>query len=127
MGAAGAKSQENSPGKMLFNNACRTCHTLRQGDNRLGPHLYGIIGRAAGSIPQYGYSDAMRRSRVVWDEATLERFIERPDTLVPGNSMKPYTSVARPEDRAAIIDYLKRSSSGANAARLPGGISGRGE
>jgi cytochrome c len=109
-GVGAAKSQD-TPGQVLFNNACRTCHTLRPGDNRLGPHLYAIVGRRAGSLPDYAYSDAMRRSGLVWDEETLETFIENPEAVVPGNSMKPYTSVVSPEMRAAIIDHLKANGS----------------
>ena len=62
-------------GQQVFNNVCRTCHTTREGDNRLGPHLYKIIGRKAGSLPDYGYSTAMKGADLVWDEEKLERFI----------------------------------------------------
>jgi cytochrome c len=48
-------------GQLLFNNACRTCHTMKEGDNRLGPNLHKIIGRKAGSLPNYGYSSTRGR------------------------------------------------------------------
>ena len=48
-------------GQLLFNNACRTCHTMKEGDNRLGPNLHNIIGRKAGSLPNYGYSSTRGR------------------------------------------------------------------
>ena len=54
-------------GQLLFNNACRTCHTMKEGDNRLGPNLHNIIGRKAGSLPNYGYSSAMKGADFVWD------------------------------------------------------------
>jgi cytochrome c len=98
---------QDDPSQLIFNNACRTCHTVEQGDNRLGPSLAGIIGRKAGSLPDYAYSDAMKNSPVVWDEATLDRFIESPDAVVAGNNMKPYTGMTDAEDRAAIVAYLK--------------------
>jgi hypothetical protein len=47
-------------GQLIFNNACRTCHTTKEGDNRLGPNLHNIIGRKAGSLPNFGYSSAMK-------------------------------------------------------------------
>jgi cytochrome c len=47
-------------GQLIFNNACRTCHTTKEGDNRLGPNLHNIIGRKAGSLPSFGYSSAMK-------------------------------------------------------------------
>jgi len=101
-----AAAQDNR-GELAFNNTCRTCHTLKQGDNRLGPSLAGLIGRKAGSVSGYPYSDAMKKSGVVWDEATLDRFIEHPDAAVPGNNMKPFAGLPSADDRAAIIAYLK--------------------
>jgi cytochrome c len=93
-------------GQLLFNNACRTCHTTRQSDNRLGPHLYKIIGRKAGSLPNYGYSSAMKSADFIWDEAKLNRFIANPDEIVPGNNMKPYGGLASSDDRAKVIAFL---------------------
>jgi cytochrome c len=77
-------------GQLIFNNVCRTCHTTREGDNRLGPNLYRIIGRKAGSVQDYGYSSAMKGADFVWAEEKLDRFIARPEQLVPGNNMKPF-------------------------------------
>jgi len=94
-------------GELAFNNPCRTCHTVKEGDNRLGPSLAGLIGRKAGSLPGYPYSDAMKKIGVIWDEATLDRFIEHPDAVVPGNNMKPFAGLPTADDRAAIIAYLK--------------------
>ena len=94
-------------GELLFNNSCRTCHTLEEGDNRLGPTLHNIVGSKAGSLPDYTYSAGMRGSGIVWDEETLDRFIENPDSVVPGNKMKPYAGMASAEDRATIVAYLK--------------------
>ena len=99
-------------GQLVFNNACRTCHTIREGDNRLGPNLHKIIGRKAGILPGYGYSSAMAGADLVWDEATLDRFIANPDQVVPGNNMKPYGGHASAEERATIIAFLE--ASGAN-------------
>ena len=94
-------------GQIVFNNECRTCHTVKEGDNRLGPSLHGVIGRKAGSLPNFGYSDAMKSSGLTWDEASLDRFIANPDEVVPGNRMKPYGGMASAEERAKIVAYLK--------------------
>jgi cytochrome c len=94
-------------GQLAFNNACRTCHTLRDGDNRLGPNLHKVIGRKAGSLPNYGYSGAMKGADLVWDKATLDRFIANPDQVVSGNNMKPYGGLASAEERAKIIAFLE--------------------
>jgi cytochrome c len=94
-------------GQLAFNNVCRTCHTLKEGDNRLGPSLHKIIGRKAGSLPNYSYSNAMKGADLVWDRATLDRFISNPDQVVPGNNMKPYGGLASAEERAKIIAFLE--------------------
>jgi|SRR5579859_4281863 len=93
-------------GQQVFNNACRTCHTTREGDNRLGPNLYRIIGRKAGSLPDYNYSAAMRDAGFVWDEAKLARFIADPDEVVPGNKMKPYGGLASADDIKRVTALL---------------------
>ena len=80
-------------GQLVFNNACRMCHTTKEGDNRLGPHLYKIVGRKAGSLPNYRYSSGMKSADFVWDEAKLNHFIANPDEIVPGNNMKPYGGI----------------------------------
>lgn len=106
---AGPVAAAESPngGQLLFNNACRTCHTLRDGDNRLGPNLHRIIGRKAGSLPDYAYSSAMKNAGLTWDKATLDRFIANPDQVVPGHNMKPYGGMASAEDRSTIIGFLE--------------------
>jgi cytochrome c len=68
----------------VFNNVCRPCHTIKNGDNRLGPNLYKIIGRKAGSLPDYDYSSAVKSAGFVWDEEKLDHFIASPDKVVPG-------------------------------------------
>jgi cytochrome c len=100
---------DTSAGKVAFNTSCRTCHSIKEGDNRLGPNLHNIIGREAGSA-EYSYSPAMRGSDVVWDAETLDRFIENPDAAVPGNNMKPYGGISDKEVRASIVDYLSTAS-----------------
>src|SRR6266481_4749437 len=59
--------------QQVFNNACRTCHTINEGDNRLGPNLHKIIGRKAGSLPDYNYSSAMKGAGFIWDEEKLDQ------------------------------------------------------
>ncbi len=110
LAASGAWAQEEaSDGRLLFNNACRTCHSLRPHDNRMGPSLAGVVGRTAGALTGYGYSAAMRRAGLVWDEATLDRFLENADETLPGHKMKPYGGIPSKEARRAIIDYLAGS------------------
>jgi cytochrome c len=108
--AVAQSESKGSKGQLLFNNVCRTCHTLKAGDNRLGPNLNRIIGRKAGALPDYGYSSAMRSGDLIWDKSTLDRFMANPDQVVPGHTMQPYGGLASPEERASIIDYLEEGS-----------------
>jgi cytochrome c len=101
-----SQSMEGESGQQAFNNACRTCHMVREGDNRLGPNLYKIVGRKAGSLPDYAFSSAMKDAGFVWDEEKLDRFIANPDQVVPGNSMKPYGGLSSSDDRKKIIAFL---------------------
>ena len=98
---------EPGPEQQTYNNVCRTCHLTKEGDNRLGPNLHKIVGRKAGSLPDYNnYSSAMKNADFVWDEAKLDRFIANPDEVVPGNNMKPYGGLASKDARAKIIAFL---------------------
>lgn len=104
-----AQAADQASGQLAFNNACRTCHLTREGDNRLGPNLHKIVGRKAGSQPNYNYSSAMKEADFVWDEAKLDRFIASPDEVVPGNNMKPYGGLTSKEDRAKIVAFLAQA------------------
>src|SRR4051812_3597983 len=104
-----SQSTEDSSGQQAFNNACRTCHMVKEGDNRLGPNLHKVVGRKAGSLPDYGFSGAMKEAGFVWDEQKLDRFIANPDEVVPGNSMKPYGGLSSSDDRKKIISYLAQA------------------
>ena len=100
-------AEEESDGKVAYNNACRTCHSFKDGDNRLGPTLHGIVGRKAGSIEGFSFSTAMKGSGITWDEANLSEFIANPDKVVHGNAMKPFGGIADASERQKIVDYLK--------------------
>lgn len=102
-----APAGESGGGEEAYNNACRTCHSVKSGDNRLGPSLAGIVGKKAGSESGYQYSPSLKDSGVTFDEATLDKFITNPDSVVPGNNMKPYTGISDAALRAKIIAFLK--------------------
>jgi cytochrome c len=110
-GTASARAaQEAGDPQIIFNNACRTCHSMKEGDNRLGPSLHGVVGRKAGSLPGYAFSPSMKNSGIVWDEATLDAFIANPDQVVHGNNMKPYGGIDAADQRSQIIAFLKKIS-----------------
>ena len=101
---AGAEAQEVD-GERLFQQRCGACHSLQAGQNGIGPHLAGVIGRTAGSIEAARYSDAMRDSGIVWDSGSLDAFLAAPREVIPGTRMT--VSIPDPAQRAAIITYLE--------------------
>lgn len=86
---------------------CQGCHSIDQ--NRVGPRHRGLIGRRAGSLPDFAYSAAMKNSGIVWDERTLDRFLASPRESVPGTKMT-YAGVKSAQDRADLIAYLKQAT-----------------
>ena len=102
--AAGATASAN---EAAFNNACRTCHSTKANDNRVGPSLHGVVGRKAGTAPGFnGYSQIMKNSGITWDESMLDKFIENPEAVVQNNAMKPFKGVPDKSVRAGIIEFL---------------------
>ena len=90
-------------GKTLYQ-GCLGCHSIDEND--LGPRHRGVFGRHAGSIEDYAYSTALKNSGLIWDEATLNRWLTNPSDLVPGTKM--YFKVDDAQSRADIIAYLKQ-------------------
>jgi cytochrome c len=110
---AGALAEEDL--EISFNDHCRECHSFLKDDNRLGPSLYGVVGRKAGAEPGYGYTQSLKDSGVTWDEATLDKWIADPGAVIPGNGMSPpYSGLTDPAIRQRIIAYLKTLAPKAN-------------
>ena len=89
-------------GKTLYQ-GCQACHSID--DNDLGPRHRGVVGRRAGSVEDYAYSNALKNSGLSWDEATLDRWLTNPSALVPGTKM--FFKIDDAQARADIIAYLK--------------------
>ncbi|MCA1443206.1 cytochrome c family protein [Ensifer sp. IC4062] len=88
---------------------CAACHATTD-QNKTGPGLAGIVGRAAGKAAGYNYSPSLASSTLVWDEQTLDSFLQGPRKLVPGTKMT--LSVPKPDDRQSVILYLKSLAAG---------------
>ena len=107
IGAAGAAAGDLAAGETAFK-ACRVCHQIGENArNFVGPDLNGVYGRPAGIVPGYNYSDAMRHSGVVWDEATLAKFLHKPRELVPGTKMA-FPGFDSDSEIADVIAYLRQ-------------------
>lgn len=103
---AGAPALAADDGEQLFKRYCVVCHSTEAGQNKVGPSLAGIVGRSSGEEPSFNYSEAMQGAHVTWDEKTLDQYLTEPKSVVPGTKML-FPGVKNPEERHAIIDYLK--------------------
>lgn len=96
-------------GRLLYLQ-CRSCHSVEKGGmNKVGPNLYGVVGRAAGQVDGFVYSEALVASGVVWSPETLDAWLADPSEFVPGNRMI-FTGIADPRDRADIIAYVREAT-----------------
>ena len=98
---------DRETGREVFYSAgCIACHAIEC--NRTAPKLGGIIGRRAGSVSDYAdYSDAMKASKIVWTEETLDTYLADPSAMVPGNGMAAVGKFEDEEQRRHLIDFLK--------------------
>ncbi|HTM51343.1 MAG TPA: c-type cytochrome [Bryobacteraceae bacterium] len=99
-----AESDIAARGREFYGKRCSGCHSLNSAKE--GPPLGGVFGRRAASDPSFPYSDSLKKAGLVWDEATLERWLADPEALAPDNDMAFRLDHA--EERAAIIAYLKQ-------------------
>ena len=111
MGAAPPGAPQAAPaGRRLFIR-CAGCHVLSaQARPLTGPHLQGIVGRKVASAEGYNYSQALRARDFRWDEARLDHWLSAPQAEIAGLCL-PFTGLAKPADRAALIAYLKQPAS----------------
>jgi cytochrome c len=92
-------------GEVVFKQ-CATCHSAKEGENRVGPYLHGVVGRHSGEIAGYSYSAANKNSGLVWTADQLYTYLEAPQKIVPGTKMS-FAGLKKPQDRADVIAYLK--------------------
>lgn len=115
--AAAASAQDAGDpeaGQKVFRK-CAACHSLDpSGKSKVGPDLYGVIGRTTGTLEGFSYSDAMVQAGAdghVWTEEEISKFLESPKTVVPGTKMT-FVGLKKPEERADVIAYIKQVSAG---------------
>ena len=126
-GAAAPAAPEEPIGKLLASASpekgetsakkCQACHTFNKGEpNRVGPNLYGVVGRDRASIPGFNYSAAMKAKGGKWTIEELNAFLSGPKNYIPGTSMT-FAGLPRGSERADVIAYL--NSLADNPAPLP--------
>ena len=101
-----AQDQAPADGKTLFERRCGGCHALDR--DKEGPRLGGVYGRTAGSVASFQYSEALKKSRIRWTEATLDQWLTDTEKLVPDTDMVFHVKSA--DERSAIIAYLRKNS-----------------
>jgi len=101
----GGANGDTIVGRSAFEKRCTGCHALDH--EKTGPRLAGVVGRKAGTVSSFPYSDAIKKSAVVWNETVLEKWLTDPETVIPDTDMA--FRLDNPGERAAIIAFLKET------------------
>lgn len=112
VGISGAASaQDAAAGEKVFGK-CKACHVIDGATNRVGPSLHGIIGRTAGTVEGFKYSEAMiqhGKDGLVWSNENLDKYLADPKGFIPKNKMA-FAGLKKAEDRANVIAYIDEAS-----------------
>lgn len=98
-------------GKKIFTRSCSQCHTVEKGGkHKVGPNLGGLFGRKSGQASGYTYTDANKNKGVVWNDSTLDTYLEDPKKYIPGTKMM-FAGLKKKQERQDLIAYLKEATS----------------
>ena len=92
-------------GKVAFKK-CALCHTAEAGKNKIGPSLFGVVGRKSASVENYNYSEAMKQFDHTWDAETLDKYLADPRAVVPNTKMI-FPGIKDEKERQDVIAYLE--------------------
>jgi cytochrome c len=98
-------AQDAAAGEAVFKRQCGICHSPVAGKNMVGPSLFGVIGRTAGTVPGFHYSQANKTSGITWDAARLDPYLTNPREVVPGTTMA-FAGLKDAQQRGNLIAYL---------------------
>lgn len=86
---------------------CAACHDLKaDGKNKVGPNLFGIVGKKSGQAAGFAYSQTMKNLNITWDEANIDKYLTDVKAMVPNGKMA-FAGLKNPDDRKAVIEHLK--------------------
>jgi cytochrome c len=101
-----ALAADPAAGEKIFKTQCGICHAVAAGENRIGPTLFGVVGRRAGSVPGFNYTADHKKLDITWDAAILDKYLTNPRAMVPDTSMV-YAGLKNDAERADLIAYLE--------------------
>ena len=104
-GGSALAAGDVAKGKKVFKK-CKICHAVKKGKNKIGPSLFGVVGRKAAIAKGFRFSKAMKKSKLTWDEATLDKYLKNPRKAVKGTRMV-FAGLRSKKDRENVIAYLK--------------------
>ncbi len=115
-----AQAQSSAPeavarGLAIYTAKCSACHSVE--DNRVGPAHAGVFGRRVGLAKDYEYSDALNKSKIIWNRANLERWLSDPEKVIRGQRMGYRLGLA--QERSDVVAYLASLSAPKNNALPP--------
>jgi cytochrome c2 len=99
------RAEDAEAGSKVFKTQCSACHAAVAGKKGIGPSLFDVVGRAAGTVPDFHYTETNKNSGLTWDAATLDRYLQAPRQVVPGTAMA-YAGLKNDTQRADLIAYL---------------------
>jgi cytochrome c len=105
--AQAAQAQDVAAGEQVFRK-CLPCHSVgEKAKNKVGPQLNGLDGRPSGTAPSYNYSEANKKSGIIWNEETFKKYIKAPRAMIPGTKM-PFAGIKNEKDIDNLWAYLKQ-------------------
>jgi cytochrome c len=104
--ATAASAADPAAGEKIFKTQCGICHSAAAGKNGIGPSLFGVIGRKAGSVSGFHYSADHKKLGITWDAVNLDKYLTNPRAMVPDTTMT-YAGMKNAAQRADLIAYLE--------------------